>query len=136
MKYFSAILLIGVLNFFHTDVLAQYTLPKPPETGMKWSKEIHDFGKIPQNKPAKCTYVLTNTGTDPLILTYVKGACGCTTTNYSKEPVPPGESTTITATFDARKEGAFHKSIRVETNRNTPRISLEFKGTVVPAASH
>ena len=132
MRQLPAILFLGFFFFLDSGLQAQYTLPKPPETGIEWNKELHDFGEIPHNKPVSCSFILTNTGDEPLILTYVKGACGCTTTHYSKEPVLPGKSTTIKATFDAKRPGVFHKSVRVETNRDVPRISLEFKGTVLP----
>ena len=48
-----------------------------------------------------------NEGDKPLIITKVKASCGCTATNYSKEPLLPGESSKIRATYNAHNPGAF-----------------------------
>ncbi len=108
-------------------------LPTPPDDGIEWETKDYDFGSIPQNVPAKAEFKLTNTGDEPLILTNVKGSCGCTATGYDKDPIAPGASTTITATYNARKAGPFHKSVRVNTNRSDKIIRLSIKGKVEAA---
>ncbi len=98
---------------------------------IQWDKQEHDYGNIPQGIPASSDFVLTNNGTESLVITNVKGSCGCTATQHDKEPVLPGESTTITATYNAKKQGIFTKTIKVSTTANDEPIVLKIKGKVV-----
>ncbi|MEM9823298.1 MAG: DUF1573 domain-containing protein [Bacteroidota bacterium] len=101
--------------------------------GISWDKTQYDYGKIPQNVPAEAVFTLTNTSNEPLIITKVKGSCGCTATAHSDDPVMPGENTTITATYNAKKKGAFTKTVRVTTNQSESPVVLKIKGTVEAA---
>ena len=96
----------------------------------KWVETTHDFGKINQGTPVKNEFTFTNTGGSPLIISNVKGSCGCTVTKYSKEPVLPGKIGTVTATFNAAAVGSFHKSIRVTANVEGGAETLFIKGEV------
>jgi hypothetical protein len=126
---FVLLLIAGIVS-----LQAQTTTPaQANDNGIKWEQKTYDFGNIPQNVPAKGEFMVTNTGDDPLILTNVKGSCGCTATGYSKDPIAPGESTTITATYNARRVGPFNKTIRVNTNRDASTIVLNIKGKVEAA---
>lgn len=100
------------------------------ESSIKWDKMVHDFGKIPQNVPAEAQFEVTNSSDEPLIITNVKGSCGCTATRHDKEPIRPGESTIITATYNAKKEGTFNKTVTVQTNQHDNPITLKIKGLV------
>ena len=103
------------------------------KTTISWDKTTFDFGEITQNIPAEAKFKLTNNGNEPFIVTDVKKTCGCTATGYSQEPILPGESTIITATYNAKKEGKFTKTIKVSTSLSSEFIPLKLKGTVVKA---
>lgn len=93
--------------------------------------ETFDFGQIPQGVPAEARFEFTNTGKEPLIITDVQKTCGCTKTDWSKEPIAPGAKGWIIAEYNAANEGAFTKAITVFSNTKTPNLKLTFKGTVV-----
>ncbi len=97
---------------------------------VNWNTMKHDYGNIPQGIPAKADFVLTNNGNEPLVITNVKGSCGCTATAHSEDPVLPGESTTITATYNAKKEGPFTKYVKVTTNQSETPVKLQILGVV------
>ena len=96
----------------------------------KWEETTHDFGKINQGTPVKHEFTFTNTGGSPLVISNVKGSCGCTVTDYSKEPVQPGKAGIVTATFNAAAMGSFNKSIRVTANVEGGSETLFIKGEV------
>jgi hypothetical protein len=110
---------------------AQTTTEAP---AFQWVSETFDFGSIPQNIPAVASYEFINTGKEAIIITDVQKVCGCTNTEWPKEPVLPGQKGTIKATFNAANEGPFTKSITVNSNASTPSVKLTFKGTVVKDA--
>lgn len=101
----------------------------------QWVGEVYDFGNIPQGIPAVATFEFVNNGKEALIITDVQKTCGCTNTEWPQEPVLPGQKGVIKATYNAANEGAFTKSITVNSNASSPSVKLTFKGTVVKEAS-
>ncbi len=98
-----------------------------------WEKTTHDFAKIDQGKPVTIDFIFTNAGTVPLVISGVRGSCGCTVTDYTKEPIAPGKKGSVKATFNAAALGAFNKSIRVTANVEGGAETLYIKGEVVSA---
>ena len=88
-----------------------------------------DFGKIPQGKPVTHVFMFTNTGKTPLSLENVQASCGCTTPEWSKDAVAPGETSQITVGYNAATEGPFTKSITVTYNGNQIK-QINIKGEV------
>ena len=99
-----------------------------------WEETTHDFGKIDQGKPVVYEFTFTNSGSTPLIISSVKGSCGCTVTDYTKDAVAPGKKGVVKATFNASAMGTFNKSIRVTANVEGGAETLFIKGEVVSAS--
>jgi len=97
---------------------------------ISWSTETYEFGSIEQNVPATAAFVLTNTGKQPIIITNVKKTCGCTVPAYNDDPIMPGESSTIKATYNAKKAGPFTKTVKVYTTLSDQPVLLKLKGEV------
>jgi hypothetical protein len=78
----------------------------------------YNFGDLYEaDGDATCTFKFTNTGTAPLLLVRAQASCGCTSPEYPKQPIRPGESGTISVTYHAKgRPGAFQKSIYVYDN--------------------
>lgn len=84
---------------------------------MEFKVAHYDFGTIKQGQKVSYVFKFTNTGNAPLIIQSTGTSCGCTTPEYSKEPIMPGEEGEITVTFDsAGKIGTQDKSIRIFYN--------------------
>jgi hypothetical protein len=104
---------------------------KEVSSSMKWEQTTIDFGKIPKGKPVTADFILTNTSMVPLIINSVSTSCGCTVADYPKEPVLPGNTAKISATFNAASEGPFQKSVLVSSNATEGRSTLIIKGEVL-----
>lgn len=96
-----------------------------------FAKESHDFGKIEHLKPVTHVFSFKNTGTEPVVITDATASCGCTKPSWSKEPIAPGQSGQITATFTAPGLGPFNKTVTVTSNAKTSTVYLTLKGEVV-----
>jgi len=107
------------------------TVVNPNAPKAKWDKTVSDFGEIEQGIPKEAEFKLTNEGKEPLLIQTAKAGCGCTNLKYSQEPVLPGKSTIIAATYNAAAMGAFTKSITVTTNADPNPVMLLIKGTVI-----
>ena len=99
-------------------------------------KEVHDYGTLPQGANGECTFVVTNIGDQPLILTNCKGSCGCTVPKCDTEPIKPGGKSTITVRYDTKRVGPINKSVTVSSNAtNTPEKILRIKGSIEGTAA-
>ena len=111
--------------------------PPAPATSLKpenlnFKTEVHDFGTVEEGPAAEYEFAFTNTGKEPLILQNVHASCGCTTPSYSKDPVLPGKTGIVKASFNTvGRPGQFTKSITVATNAGTKVLTI--KGTVEKA---
>lgn len=98
---------------------------------VKFAKETHDFGKIEQGKPATYAFEFKNTGSEPVIISDASASCGCTKPSWSKDPIMPGKTGSVSATYNAAAGGPFNKSVTVMSNAETPSVVLYLKGEVV-----
>jgi hypothetical protein len=113
-------------NLLRPDAFRNFLVIGPEESGCA----------APQIKQAvPVTFEFVNTGTVPLVISQVQGSCGCTATDYSTAPIPPGKSSKIVATYNAAAPGVFHKTVTVTTTADTssPQV-LTLQGTVVASA--
>ncbi len=93
--------------------------------------DIYDFGVVKEGEKVTHVYNFTNTGKAPLILSNVSASCGCTTPEYSKHPINPGEKGSVTVVFDSRNQvGMQQKIITVMSNADPSRTILQLKGEV------
>lgn len=84
------------------------------------SEKSFDFGKIKQSGgEVRHSFVIRYNGKNPLKVTGVPTSCACTTAKIDKTVLSPGDSATITVTFDpnlhAEPEGKFFKTISLLT---------------------
>ncbi len=114
---------------FSLVILAQTQQPS-----MSWDKTSHNFGAFKEEDGLQsATFIFTNTGSTDLYVTNVKASCGCTATDYTKEPVQPGAKGFVKATYDPKnRPGKFNKSITVTANTENPTTLLRIEGEVVP----
>lgn len=87
----------------------------------------HAFGDIYQGDRVTHTFTYENTGTESLILSGVKTTCGCTATNWDREPLAPGETASITVNFNSTgKMGMQNKVVTITSNatNSTERIKI------------
>lgn len=80
---------------------------------VKFNKETIDFGTAKLNHPVTVTYVFTNIGEKPLIIKSAQPSCGCTTPDWTKQPVLPGKKGEVKATYDAAALGQVNKTVFV-----------------------
>lgn len=113
MSILFCVLMVGMA------VNAQNAATTKPVVDVLQLKEMsYDFGKIPQGRAVTHVFEIVNTGKEVLRLDNVQASCGCTTPEWSREPIQPGTSATIKVGYNAAAEGAFHKTITIQYNAN------------------
>lgn len=93
-----------------------------------------DFGdKIMEGEIVQHIFKYKNTGKSPLIIRTTQTSCGCTASEFSKEPVAPNAEGTIKVTFNSTgKPGDFQKTISVIANTIPNETKLLIIGDVIP----
>ena len=102
-----------------------------------FEKTEHDFGKINEADGRVSTvFEFKNEGMVPLILSNVRASCGCTTPTWTKEPIEPGKTGTITVTYNPNgRPGRFQKTVTITSNASEATKRVYIKGEVIPKAA-
>lgn len=90
-----------------------------------------NLGKFSEKDAVKkCAFTFKNIGTAPLIINQAFASCGCTTPEFTKEPIKPGEQGSISVTYNGqgRSFGPFSKTITVRSNGKTELVRLTIEG--------
>ena len=104
-----------------------------PLTTLALSENHHEFGKVKKGNKVSHDYTVTNTGTNPLIISQVKPGCGCTAPDFTKEPIMPGKTGKITLSFDSTNiDGMQNKQAEVFANVEKAPVLLTFSAEVQP----
>lgn len=103
-------------------------------TKMEVSATEHNFGTFKEEAGRQSfDFVVTNTGSEPLVIKNVVASCGCTTPEWTKQPIPAGAKGKVTAIYDPKdRPGQFNKTLSVYTNTKPEVTVLVLKGEVVP----
>ena len=117
---FAALLLTSVL-------FAQ----KKADDVAKFKTESIDLGKVKQDNPVTGIFEVTNISKEPLLIEQANPTCGCTISDYTKEPIAPGKTGTIKATYNAKNVGMFEKHLTVKFAGIDELKSITIKGEVL-----
>ena len=93
----------------------------------------YNMGQIPQGTMVEKTFRFTNTGGSDLLISDVRGSCGCTVgRSWPKKPLRPGGSGEVTVTFNSEgRSGKQEKTVSVIANTAPPTTMLALIGEVV-----
>ncbi len=94
----------------------------------------YEFPPVEQGTDLEHSFYFVNNGDVPLVLTNVKGSCGCTNVEYPENPISPGEKGVITAEVNNSGKPVgkkFRVGITVESNGQDPKIILTLRGTTL-----
>lgn len=102
-------------------------------TEIQWLDSIIDFGTMKTEDSMHFKFRFKNTGTKPLFISKAESSCGCTVTDYPKDPIMPGKNSFISATFNSNFSiGPVFKTITVTANtKNNNQHVLLLHGEIV-----
>ena len=121
-----------ILSTLSMALVAVAVLAQQPV--ITFEKTEHDFGKINEaDGRVSVQFQFTNEGMAPLVLSNVRASCGCTTPTWTKEPVEPGQTGSITVTYNPNgRPGRFQKTVTITSNASEPTKKVYIKGEVIP----
>lgn len=102
-KLFAGIAILGTVAFASAQTIS-------------FDKTTWDYGTVKNGAEGHRNFTVTNTGDKPLIISKVQASCGCTTPEFSQEPIMPGKSSVIKVGYNTALNGPFQKLIEVYSN--------------------
>lgn len=103
---------------------------------MTFTEMEHNFGDIKPGAVVKHTFTFKNTGKTPLIISSASSSCGCTTPDWTKEPIAPGAEGKIDVQFDSHgKSGQVSKTVTILANTQPASNQVSIKTNILPDAA-
>ena len=99
---------------------------------VEFDKTVHDFGDVSMNDgPLTCTFTVKNIGKEAIAIYEVVTSCGCTDAVWTREPLQPGKTGTISATYK-NEDGPvpFDKTLTVYIAGVGKPVVLRLRGVV------
>ncbi len=121
---FYILCIIGILACAHLD--AQEKIGN----GLEIDKAVHNFGDIMLDSgPVSCEFTITNNGSKPAVIYNVISSCGCTDVEWTREPIKPGGTGKVSATY-SNDEGPypFDKSLTLYVSDIKKPVILKLRG--------
>lgn len=131
MKKILVILFTGFLGLSMQaqtteEILKDFTGPV-----FEFESEVIDYGEIAENSDGNRVFKFKNVGKSPLIISQVKGSCGCTVPTKPEKPIMPGESGEIKVKYATNRIGPFSKTVTITSNAYEETKVLRIKGRVL-----
>lgn len=105
-----ALLVVALLG------VSRISAQNPTGADIEFQTNIVDLGELSHEDDKQVVRLAyTNTGDLPLVVTEVRTSCTCTTVQYDRKKVMPGERGSIVITMDPAKapEGNFYRVLQV-----------------------
>jgi len=102
MKKLVVIMIAILCQTFVFQMVAQDSQVMLDESKViSFDKKIHDFGDIVISDGAvKCTFTFTNISDSPIVVHNIISSCGCTTPQWTRSPIQPGEKGKVEVVFN------------------------------------
>lgn len=119
-----------------TDANKEEEVYDGPITSYEANEEVHDYGEVENGSKNPFTFVLTNTGKEPLVIEKAKGSCSCTVPDWPKDPIMPGQTGEIEVTFKPKPSQAgkdITQVVTITANTEPRQTRLKIKAKVQPS---
>ncbi len=128
MKKLLLLLFIGIIAI---QTKAQEVNPDSIVPIFEFEEDVIDYGDIAYNSDGNRVFKFTNIGKTPLIISQVKGSCGCTVPTKPEKPIMPGEVGEIKVKYATNRVGPFSKTVTITSNASEQTKVLRIKGRVL-----
>lgn len=94
---------------------------------------VYNAGKVALGEVVNAEFKVENTGDKPLIMGEVKGTCGCTVADWTKDPIAPGETGFVKAQINTKgfSFGPATKGVNIIANTTPAKTELVVKLNVI-----
>ena len=100
---------------------------------VRWLETDYDFGVMKESAGRQTGFArFINEGPDTTFIAYVRPSCGCTDADWTREPLAPGDTASVSFTYNpVGRPGMFEKTVKVYVGPEKERHVIRIRGTVV-----
>ncbi len=99
---------------------------------LKFKDTKQNFGFVKKGEIVTLEFDFTNSGNQPAIISHTKAECSCTTVEYPKQPIAPGQSSKIIVRFDTKSVyDRQDRIVEIISNSKNSSQKIRFKGVVL-----
>ena len=92
----------GIISIVLILLLVAFSLNINAQAKIKFTETKKDLGKVKKGDVVSAEYEFKNEGDQPLIISGYEVECTCTTAEFPKQPIAPGQNGKITVKFDTK----------------------------------
>jgi len=100
---------------------------------MFFTETVHDYGEIAEKSEGVWIFTYKNLGEEAIVINRVRSTCGCTVPKWTRAPVGPGNTGTVSVKYNTAIKGTFLKSLYVYSSAANSPVKLQIKGKVIPS---
>ena len=100
------------------------------KTTLETDKAEYDLGTVKEGTTKKQAVTVRNTGTSVFKLKGFTTSCDCTEATCDWKELQPGESGTVTVSYEAEQPGDFYRTVEIYGNIFNNSLMVSFIGTV------
>lgn len=128
---FAGVFFISSMTVGSSTVSAASVQQDDVKAGVYIENDTFDFGTISKDgDKVSVTFVIQNKTDKAVNLVSVNSSCGCTTSEWTKEPIAPGAKTTLKAIFNPKGQfGTINKKVTAVLDDGT-KLTMIIKGIV------
>ena len=101
-----------------------------PKTTLETEEAEYDLGTVKEGTTKQQTVTVRNTGTNVFKLKGFTTSCNCTEATCDWKELQPGESGTVTVSYEAEQPGDFYRTVEIYGNIFNNSLMVSFIGTV------
>ena len=94
---------------------------------IKFTESKKDLGKVKKGEVVSADYEFKNEGDQPLIISNYEVECSCTTVDFPKQPIAPGQTSKLTVKFDTKSayDRQDRKVVIVSNSKNSASVRIK-----------
>lgn len=113
------------------DQLASIEETKGPAAKFEFEQDEFDFGTVKEGEVVTHVFKFKNVGEAPLVIQNASATCGCTVPDYSRKPIPVGETGEVQVKFNSQgRVGTQSKNVTITANTKPATTTVKIRGVV------
>lgn len=107
------------------------------QNSIKWLSDEFNFGAFQEDSGyVTCQFKGVNVSDEPVAIIRARATCGCTTPEYSSSAFAPGDTITVTVSYDPEgRPGRFMKKVYIKNSNDDEQSELRIRGVVIASES-
>jgi hypothetical protein len=97
---------------------------------LRFEATVAGLGRMKIGQKKEVVFNFANVSDKPVVITRIVTTCGCTSADYEKKPLMPGQESKISVGFEPEEKGVFFKKLFIYYGGGNTPLEIAIKGEV------